>query len=187
MYCYVYCAPCWLSILTAARIYHDECWDGRKTLMTWRIRPDERLDPEYRLVRAKLQNLLEVTETSRRNFAKVRWWTYTDSNHIRRRLYALVHNNTETGANLADETYCNPGGILKEHLETPNGAAIVFVTRALTSLARDHAGRESIYTLCAPNSEWSTTFSISGKEHGCFRGSTMGAGGVIREHGGKEQ
>ena len=131
-YCYVYCAPCWLSIWTAARICENECWKGKDTSMTWRVRVDERMDPEYSHARTRLEEVLSSGQILKRNPGKWGWWLYVDMNHIRRRLYALDKNDRETGSEFPNEIYCDVGAILKEHRTTTTCVALVILAKVET-------------------------------------------------------
>ena len=115
-YCYVYCAPCWLSVWTAYRICKNECWERKSTSMTWRIRIDDRLDIGYSYAHPDLRCFLSMGNLDQCMLDAM------DLNHIRRRLYALDRGE----AVLSDL-----GGfstILKEHKRDTNCAALVLLT-----------------------------------------------------------
>lgn len=99
-YCYVYCAPCWASIWTAAQICQSENWKDKNMAMIWRIRVDERLDPEYCHARTRLGEALSLGEILKPNNANYGWWLYSDLNHIRRRLRALDERDLEMRDNI---------------------------------------------------------------------------------------
>ncbi|KAL9608340.1 MAG: hypothetical protein Q9167_006829 [Letrouitia subvulpina] len=121
--CYVYCAPCWVSIRTAAHICQDEYLEGKNRVIIPRIRVDERLDPEHRHARTRLQKVLNITETVKGHphYATDQdsWWCYNDLNYIRRRLHALDEISRETSSEASkNRTGCDVGAILKEHQRT---------------------------------------------------------------------
>ncbi len=136
-FCYIHFAPCWLSIHTAARICENECWKGRDTSMTWRIRVDERLDPEYIHARTRLGEVLSSGEILQRNPLDQGWYLHADLNHVRRRLYALDKNDRDTSSEFRNKMNYDVGAILKEHRTTPSCVTIVVLTKAETYRAFD--------------------------------------------------
>ena len=131
-YCYVYCAPCMASIWLAAHICRNECWKGRNTNMIWRIRPDERLDPENCDARTRIKDIISAFEFCRRHPGDYGWWQYLDQNHIRRRMHASSKNVRGTDHKDLNETNRGVGGILKEQRSAPNCAALVFIASTAT-------------------------------------------------------
>jgi hypothetical protein len=131
VYFYVYCLPCWISVWAAVRICRAHCWDRRRVSPRWRIRIDEALDTNPDSARSKLQSFLErVQDLSRRPG----WSYYIDTNHLRRRLYALDNTNDvdiSSGIGTTGATSRKVGDILKAHSSTfgaGNCAAVVFLT-----------------------------------------------------------